>query len=509
MGNFVLVTGATGYVGGRLIPRLLESGYHVKAFGRSIEKMSSRPWSSHPNAVLAQGNALDCDSLKVAAKDCYAAYYLVHSMNPRHADFAEADRNAARNMAEAAAGANMQRIIYLGGLGDMDDPKLSDHLKSRHEVAGILQSGPVPVTHLRAAMVLGSGSASFEILRYLCERLPILITPGWVKTPCQPIAIRNVLHYLQGCLESAETIGQTYDIGGPDILTYRKLMEIYAEEAGLPRRWIIPVPGLTPALSAYWIHLITPVPASLARPLVEGLAINVTCREHSIRSIIPQKLLSCRETIRLAMERIQQELVETRWSDAGVLFIPEWSHCGDAQYAGGNILECGYRVHLKASADEVWEPVTRIGGVRGWYFGDALWRLRGDLDRLLGGSGLKRGRRHPSKLYVGDALDFWRVLEVDEPRRLVLLAEMKLPGEALLEFRIKPLAADRVELQQLARFLPKGLMGLLYWMAFYPFHKWIFGGMLRNIARSIGKPITYGPKRIPLKSKNACRISSD
>jgi len=509
MTKYVLVSGSTGYVGGRLIPRLLEAGYHVKAFGRSIAKMESRPWSTHPNIRLAEGNMLDLGSLRRALQDCFAAYYLVHSMNPRHADFAEADRRAARNMATAAADAGLQQIIYLGGLGDVNDPKLSPHLKSRHETARILRSGPVPVTYLRAAMILGSGSASFEILRYLVERLPILITPKWVHTPCQPIGIRNVLHYLQGCLESDDAPGQTYDIGGPDVLTYRKLMDVYAEEAGLPKRWVFPIPLLSPRLSAYWIHLVTPIPASLARPLAEGLSVNVTCRENRIRDIMPQKLLTCRETIRLALERIQQELVETRWSDAGVLSIPEWTYCGDAQYAGGNILECGYRVHLKATVEEVWEPITHIGGVRGWYFGDVLWRLRGDLDKLLGGTGLRRGRRHPSTLYVGDALDFWRVLEVEENERLLLVAEMKLPGEALLEFRLKPLGPEKVELRQMARFLPKGLAGLVYWMTFYPFHKWIFGGMLKHIARAIGKPVTYGPGRILLRSKNVCRIPGE
>jgi uncharacterized protein YbjT (DUF2867 family)/uncharacterized protein YndB with AHSA1/START domain len=502
----ILVTGATGYVGGRLIPRLLESGYRIRAMGRSETKLKSRPWGNHPMVEIAKGDALDLESLKKATAGCRAAYYLVHSMNPQQKNFEKADRKAAENMVASAAEAGLERIIYLGGLGDPDNPQMSKHLRSRFEVARILQSGIVPTTFLRAAMILGSGSASFEILRYLSERLPVMITPCWVNTPCQPIAIRNVLKYLQGCLESEETKGKTFDIGGPEVLTYRKLIEIYAEEAHLTKRLIIPLPYLTPKLSAYWIHWITPVPASIAVPLAEGLNIPVICKENRIRSIITQRLLTCSEAIRLALERIQQEAVETRWSDAGVVTLPEWTYCGDADYAGGTILECGYRILLQATAEEVWQPITQIGGIRGWYFGNSLWRLRGDLDRLLGGVGLRRGRRHPSQLYVGDALDFWRVLEVEPPRRLLLLAEMKLPGEALMEFRITPLEKNRTELQQLARFLPRGLVGILYWSVLYLFHKWIFGGMMRSIAKSMKKPVISGPERIKTTVTKSCNL---
>ena len=330
-------------------------------------------------------------------------------MNPQTKDFAKTDKAAAQNMVRAAAAAGLRRIIYLGGLG-LDDPSLSDHLRSRTEVARILQSGPVPATFLRAAMILGSGSASFEILRYLVERLPVMTTPRWVRTPVQPIAIRNVLNYLQGCLEHDGVEGETFDIGGPDVLTYHRLMQIYAEEAGLRRRWILPVPVLTPRLSSYWIHLVTPVPASLAKPLTEGLKNPVVCQESRIQSIIPQTLLSCREAIRLALEKVKQQQIDTCWSDAGAPQVPEWSTCGDASYAGGTVLESGYRALLKATPEEVWKPVTGIGGDRGWYFADFLWWLRGMMDRVAGGVGLRRGRRHPDELYPGDALDFWRVL---------------------------------------------------------------------------------------------------
>lgn len=504
----VLVTGATGYVGGRLIPKLLDSGYRVRAMGRSTAKLECRPWARHPSAEVVKGDVLDPESLKKAAEGCWAMFYLVHSMNPQQANFAETDRIAAQNMAAAAAAAGLERIIYLGGLGEATDPSLSKHLRSRLEVADILRSGPVPVTFLRAAMILGSGSASFEILRYLVDRLPVMITPRWVRTPCQPIAIRNVLNYLQGCLEHEETAGQTFDIGGPDVLTYRDLIRIYAEEAHLPKRRIIPVPVLTPRLSAHWIHFVTPVPASIAIPLTEGLRNAVICKDNRIRSIIPQQLLSCRETIRMALERIQQERVETCWSDAGALIPPEWTYCGDARYAGGTILECGHRIRLQTSQEEVWHTVSRIGGETGWYFGDLLWRLRGGIDRLIGGIGSRRGRRHPSQLYVGDAVDFWRVLEVDPPHRLLLLAEMKVPGEALLDFRITPVEDGQTELQQLSRFLPKGLWGILYWYALYPFHEKVFAGMLRAMAESMNKTITRGPERFTPKLREACLLPS-
>jgi uncharacterized protein YbjT (DUF2867 family) len=499
----VLVTGATGYVGGRLVPQLLSSGYRVRVIGRSLSKLRCRPWAADPNIELAEADVLDEETLARAAEGCWAAFYLVHSMNPRTKDLARTDRAAALNMVKAAAAARLRRIVYLGGLGS-DDPSLSEHLRSRSEVGRILQSGPVPATFLRAAMILGSGSASFEILRYLVERLPVMTTPRWVRTPVQPIAIRNVLHYLQGCLEHDEVEGGTFDIGGPDVLTYHSLMQIYAEEAGLPRRWIIPVPVLTPRLSSYWIHLVTPVPASLARPLTEGLRIPVVCQDNRIQSIIPQTLLSCREAIRLALEKVKQQRIDTCWTDAGVLQVPEWSYCGDAPYAGGTVLECGYRALLKASPDEVWKPIKGIGGARGWYFADCLWRLRGMMDRLAGGVGLRRGRRHPDELYAGDALDFWRVLEVEDRRRLLLLAEMKLPGEAILEFQIHSSGDDRTEIQQLSRFLPRGLFGILYWYALYPLHQGIFKGMMKRMALAVGRPILAGPERFAPGRHHVC-----
>jgi uncharacterized protein YndB with AHSA1/START domain len=323
-----------------------------------------------------------------------------------------------------------------------------------------------------------------------------MITPRWVNTPVQPIAIRNVLTYLMGCLECDEARGQTFDIGGPEVVTYRQLMDIYAEEAHLHRRLVIPVPVLTPRLSSYWIHLVTPIPASLAQPLAAGLANPVVCHDNRIRELIPQDLLDCRQTIRLALQRIAQQQVETCWSDAGSLVPPEWVSCGDADYAGGTVLSLGYRIRVAAPPAEVWQVISRIGGQTGWYYGDSLWAVRGGLDRLLGGSGLRRGRRHPTELQVGDALDFFRVLEIDPNRRLLLLAQMKMPGEATLEFRLSPTPDGGTELTQTARFLPRGLPGIAYWYALDPFHRTIYQGMLRAIAAATRKPITAGPERV-------------
>ncbi len=507
--DIILVTGATGYVGGRLIPALLEAGYRVRAMARNISKMGCRSWAGDPRVEMVQGDVLDLISLKQALSGCRAAYYLVHSMIAQKEKFVVADRRAARNMVAAASAAGIERMIYLGGLAASKGGTLSKHLQSRMEVAEILQSGPVPTTDLRTPMILGSGSASFEILRYLVERLPVMTTPRWVRSLNQPIAIRNVITYLVGCLEHDETIGQTFDIGGPDILTYRDLLDMYAEEAGLPKRLIIPLPVLTPGLSALWIHLISPVPKSIALPLTKGLTSDAVCTENRIQSIIQQKLLSCREAIKLALDHVQQEKVDTCWMDAGKLLEPEWAHCGDAEWAGGTIMQCGYRALLQATPDDIWQPVARIGGKTGWYFGNFLWRLRGVMDRLVGGVGLRRGRRHPMELGVGDALDFWRVLTVDPPHRLLLVAEMKTPGEALLEFQITSNKTGQTELKMLSRFLPRGLFGIVYWYGLYPFHQWIFSGMLKGMAGSIGKPIITGPERFTPKITRTCALPGE
>lgn len=480
----ILVTGATGYIGARLVPRLLEAGYQVRAVSRSLAKLKGCPWSQHQNVELVACDVLDSDALSAACQGCDVAYYLVHSMNPQQHDFAQADRQAAVNMKTAAEIGGLKRIIYLGGLGERDID-MSKHLRSRAEVADILRSGRVPVTVLRAAMIIGSGSASFEIMRYLVDRLPFMITPRWVRTPSQPIAIRNVVNYLIGCLECDETIGTIFDIGGPQVLSYQLLMDTYAQEAGLPKRLVVPIPYFTPRLSSYWIHLVTPVPAYIARPLAEGLRNPAVCQESRITTLIPQELLDCRTAIKLAIANIQHQQVESHWTDAGAIPPAEWFYLQDPKWAGGTLYEDVRSIVIDSTADEAWQPIVRLGGDTGWYYGNFLWKLRGLLDRFVGGVGLSRGRRHNSELKVGDALDLWRVAAVDSGKRLLLTAEMKLPGKAMLEFTIKPVNETQVCVTQIARFLPAGLMGLLYWWLVTPLHNFVFGGMLRGIINAI------------------------
>ena len=500
----VLVTGATGYVGNRLVPRLLEAGYKVRACGRSMDKLKSKPWSTHPNVELVTADFFDLESVKKSVSGCFAAYYLVHSMNSTTRDFAEADRKAANNMVAASEQFKLEQIIYLGGLGE-DDEHLSKHLKSRAEVANLLKQGAVPVTVLRAAMIIGSGSVSFEILRYLVERLPVMITPRWVTTPNQPIAIRNVLNYLIGCLGNSRTLNETFDIGGEEILTYKDLMLTYAREAGLPLRKIISVPVFTPRLSSLWIHLVTPVPSYLARPLAEGLKTPVVCKDNRIKDIIPQDLWNCETAIRTALNKTQHYEVESHWTDAGLIRHPEWVGSDEPHWAGGTVYNDSRRVLMRAQPEDVWKPLVRLGGTTGWYYGNWLWRLRGLMDRLVGGVGLKRGRRHPYELAPGDALDFWRVLLVKPDERLVLVAEMKLPGQAVLEFRLNKIDEQTTEVLQIARYLPKGLMGMMYWYAVMPLHGFVFNGMLRGIAEASGKETIEGPS--PLQHKLHAEIA--
>ncbi|MFP4258394.1 MAG: SDR family oxidoreductase [Desulfovermiculus sp.] len=503
-GGPILVLGATGYVGGRLVPRLLDQGYAVRAGARSIAKLSCRPFSQHPRLELAGVDVLDESSLEQALSGCQAAFYLVHSMQAKGGHFRNLDQDAARNMVRAAQKTALKRIIYLGGLGD-DADDLSEHLRSRYEVGRILQEGPVPTTFLRAAILLGSGSASFELIRYLVDRLPIMTTPRWVFTESQPIAVSNVLTYLTGCLQGEATSGKTFEIGGPDILSYKELFDIYAHEAGLRKRIIIPIPLLSPRLSAAWIHLVTPVPAGIAKPLIDGLRNRVVCRENRIRDLIPQDLLTCRQAIREALQKIEQQKVDTCWSDAGELTPPEWITCGDAPYAGGTILECNYKITLTGTPEALWPLITSLGGEKGWGYANALWGVRGLMDRLIGGIGLARGRRTSQDLRVGDAMDFWRVLVVEENRRLQLLAEMKLPGEAIMEFELIDLGQDHCELRLISRFLPRGLLGLAYWYSVYPLHGLVFKGMLKALAKASGAKVLGGPESFD-RSRDACAL---
>jgi uncharacterized protein YbjT (DUF2867 family) len=475
MPNPVAIAGATGYIGGRLVPRLLEAGYAVRCLARSPGKLQGRDWASKAGVEILPADLSDPVSLAKSLTGCEAAYYLVHSMTSAGSEYAEQDRRLALTFASAAREAGVQRIIYLGGLGETG-PDLSEHLSSRRHVEEALASTGVPVTVLRAAMIIGSGSASFEILRYLVERLPVMITPKWVSTPCQPIAVRNVIGYLIGALKERATAGGVFDIGGPEVLCYREIMRVMAEELGLRQRWILPVPVLTPRLSSYWIHLVTPLSHAIAKPLAEGLKNPVVCREDRITRLIPQELLSVRAAIRAALSKMAGHEVETTWSMAGPM-------PGDPDWAGGTVFRDLREVTIEAPVWATFRAVCRVGGGHGWYAADWLWRLRGWMDRLVGGPGLRRGRRDPEMVGYGEALDFWRVVGFERDRRLALRAEMKVPGEALLEFVIRPLGVAGCVLQQRALFQPRGLSGLLYWYAVAPLHHVVFRGMLRGIQR--------------------------
>lgn len=504
--GLILIAGASGYVGARLAPRLLDAGYHVRTLARTPAKIASQPWGKHPRLQIVQGDVFDRDSLSAALHSCQCAFYLVHSMAADVADFAAADRQAADNFVEAAVLAKIERLIYLTGLGDETD-HLSEHLRSRAEVAHIFRRGAVPATILRAGVILGSGSASFEILRYLVDRLPIMITPRWIDTPCQPISIINVLNYLVGALTAKETIGKTFDIGQEEVISYRRLMEVYAEEAGLRRRIVIPVPVLTPRLSSYWINLVTPLPAALARPLVEGLRNPVVCHETRIRALIPQQLLDCREAIHDALEEIRLGRVVSSWRDSGAIPRAEWKDESDPHWAGGTCYIDSRWIELEVQSLPLWRAITCLGGGHGWYFADFLWEIRGLADRIVGGVGLQRGRRCAIDLRIGDAVDFWRVAKLEKETRLLLVAEMKMPGVATLEFTIEKVNAGVFRLHQTARYLPRGLAGILYWYSVLPAHHLVFNGMIKGIAAASGGRIKQGPQRLADRNVKKTTIS--
>lgn len=471
----VLLTGASGYIGGRLTPRLIEAGYRVRCVVRCVKKIAARPWAADPSVEIVECDIEDAVRLEAAMRGCVAAFYLVHSMMAAGSDYRKRDEQLAAGFARTAAASGVGRIVYLGGLGETGDG-LSEHLRSRREVEAALASAGVPVTVLRAAMIIGSGSASFEILRYLVERLPIMVTPRWVKTESQPIAVRDVLQYLVACLEVPETIGKTLDIGGPDVVTYRQLMDMMSDALGLRRRLVLPVPVLTPRLSSLWIHLVTPISHRIARPLAEGLRNRVVCRNDDAAGLMPFTRTPVRSAIEAAIGRIAGEEVETSWSDAGP--IP-----GDPDWAGGRVFVDRRSVRVGADRGAVFAVVSRIGGENGYFAADWLWRLRGAMDRIAGGPGLRRGRRHPEHLAFGEAVDFWRVTGLEHGRRLELRAEMRLPGEATLTFEVTP-TGDGCTLVQTARFKPRGIGGLAYWYAVAPLHGIVFEGMLRGIRRA-------------------------
>jgi uncharacterized protein YbjT (DUF2867 family) len=390
--------------------------------------------------------------------------------------YAEVDRRLAETFARAAEKAGVERIVYLGGLGETGE-NLSEHLGSRREVERALSSARVPVTTLRTAMIIGSGSASFEILRYLVERLPVMVTPKWVRTACQPVAVGDVLYLLQEVLKIPETVGRTFDLGGADVMSYREILQTMSKALGLRRRAIIPVPVLTPRLSSAWIHLVTPLSHRIARPLAEGLRNRVVCRDDELQRLTGHRFLGVREAIEVALDSVRHHRVQTAWSDAGVM-------PGDPDWAGGTTLVDRRSIAIDAPGSEAFRAVSRIGGSNGYYAADWLWWVRGILDRLVGGPGLRRGRRDPENIVYGDAVDFWRVGDVAPGKRLQLRAEMKLPGIATLEFDVEPIDVHRSRLTQTARFLPKGLFGIIYWYSVLPVHGIVFAGMLRGIRRA-------------------------
>jgi len=472
----VLVTGATGYIGGRLVPRLLARGERVRCLARDRRKLAGRPWAGHPAVEIVEGDAAAPADLERALAGCGVAYYLIHSMIAAGPAYAAHDRELAHRFAAAAAAAGVERIVYLGGLGETGDD-LSEHLSSRREVEAALASTPVPVTVLRAAMIIGSGSASFEMMRYLVERLPVMVTPRWVTTECQPIAVGDVLRYLVACLDVPATTGRTLEIGGADVVTYRELMQAAAAALGLRRRLIVTLPVLTPRLSSLWIHLVTPLSHRIARPLAEGLRNRVVCRDDEAARLMPGPRLDARAAIARALAATRDHRVDTSWSDAGAI-------AGDPEWAGGKLFRDRRSTAVAADATACFRALCRLGGDHGWYSANLLWRLRGALDRLVGGPGLRRGRRDPEALRHGDALDFWRVVAIEPDRLLRLRAEMKLPGTAWLELEIRPGAGGTSTVVQTATFAPRGLAGLLYWYAVLPLHGIVFAGLLAGIRRA-------------------------
>ena len=424
-------------------------------------------------------------------------------------DFRGRDRRAAENVRRAAESAGVEQIVYLGGMGDEDDD-LSEHLRSRHEVGRVLADGPVPVTELRAAVIIGSGSASFEMLRNLTEVLPVMVTPRWVTTRCQPIAVRDILAYLVGVLGRPEAMDRVLEVGGPDVLTYEEMMQLYAEVAGLRRRVVVNVPLLTPGLSSRWVGLVTPLPVGLARPLVDSLVNEVVVGDDAIRSIVPRETLPMREAFRLALRRIQDVDVTTTWAGAD---LPE-SVTGhprtelnaeepaptDPDWSGGTVLSDDQELEADATPEAMFATLEGLGGHRGWYSPLILWRARGWLDALVGGIGMRRGRRHPDHLAVGEPVDFWRVELLERPSRLRLHAEMRLPGEAWLDFRVTPREGGGCHVGQHARFAPRGLWGRVYWYALLPFHALIFPRMARAIVAAAEERSRRSAERAPVRA---------
>lgn len=476
----VLVTGATGYVGGRLVPCLLREGYTVRCFVRSADRLRAQPWSDR--VEVAVGDALEAETVPPALEGVDAVYYLIHSLGAGEHTFEERDRQAATHVRRAAEDAGVQRIIYLGGMRPKGK-RQSKHLQSRIETGAVLRDGTVPVTEFRAAQVVGSGSLSFELVRYLTERVPLLLCPRWVQTPTQPIAVRDVLQYLVAALTQPASAGEIIEIGGADVLTYAEMFRIYADVRGL-RRWIVNVPFLTPRLSSHWVGVVTPVSNAIARPLIEGLDNEVVVDDPSrAQTLFPDiEPLGFEAAVRRALRRPETDGVTTAWTPS------LRSSDVDSSAPRRSLREGLYReersVDVDAPPARTFSAIEHLGGDTGWLYGDALWRLRGALDRLVGGVGFRKGRPKPARLQEGDPVDFWRVTARDAPHLLRLRAEMRLPGRAWLQYAVTPRndAAPGCRITQTVFFEPKGLTGTLYWALAQRLHGPLFAGQLQALA---------------------------
>ena len=472
--NRVLLTGATGYVGGRLLPLLERKGLPVRCLTRRPEALRAK---AAETTELVRGDVLDATTLPCAFRDVEIAYFLVHCMGAGQ-EFERLERAAAENFAAAAREAGIRRIIYLGGLGD-ESPDLSPHLQSRHEVGRILRTSGAETIEFRAGIIIGSGSLSFELIRSLVERLPVMICPRWVATATQPIAVEDVLEYLLAAADLPPGESRIYEVGGPDQASYGEIMSEYACQRGL-RRHMIAVPVLTPYLSSLWLGLVTPVYARVGRKLIEGVRNSTVVRDNAALGSFPIRPRGLREAIARAIEKEDHELAETRWSDALSSSGPQRSY-GGVRF--GPRLVDSRTIHVDVSPKQAFAPIQRIGGKTGWYYATPLWRVRGTIDLLIGGVGLRRGRRDPDHLQVGDAVDFWRVEAIEPDRLLRLSAEMRLPGRAWLQFEVGPDGKGST-IRQTALFDPIGLPGLTYWYSIYPIHELVFAGMLKNIGRA-------------------------
>jgi uncharacterized protein YbjT (DUF2867 family) len=471
----ILLTGSSGYVGGRLLAAMERQDWHLRCLVRDVERLRAR---AIPSTEVVPGDLLDRASLDKALAGVHTAYYLVHSM-ATGPGFETTDRRAAKNFAEAAAHSKVQRIIYLGGLGDSRE-KLSSHLRSRQEVGDILRSSGVRVLEFRSSIIIGSGSLSFEMIRALVERLPVMVTPRWVHMNTQPIAIEDVISYLMGAMDRPIGESRIYEIGGPDVVSYAGLMQDYARQRGL-RRWMISIPFVTPHLSSLWLGLVTPIYSRVGRQLINSIRHATVVQDFAALKAFPVRPRGYQEAILRALVNEDREFALTHWSDA-LSSGREWKSWAGVRF-GTRILDTR-SIKVGRHPRDAFRVILRIGGDNGWFFGNWLWRLRGFLDLLAGGVGMRRGRRHPEWLRVGDTVDFYRVERLESDRLLRLFAELKLPGRAWLQFEVEPLGEGSI-IRQTAIFDPMGVWGIWTWYLLYPFHKIIFVGMLRGIARAV------------------------